>query len=219
VNDKEAQENPPSKSGPPSDLESVPSSKKKRGEKKQELLANTLTKFAIKKKDLERSPQLTTILEQAEGGIPAVLQAMRFSNNPQVEKFLAVYDKSSITDKKVLPLEAFALKAGVDFVQLLGAAIFALQNTFANIVKVIAITNHPNLVRETIANALQPDGFRDRQLMHTALRFLPQAKGATNVFNISGGSHNQDAGPINPEDIQHEDIFPDLLETQKLLTE
>ena len=146
-----------------------------------------------------------------------MIAAMRFSDNPHIQEFLEVYDEWKQLHDYV-PLEAFALAADVDFSQLLGAAIFALQNQFANIVKVIAITSHPATVRARIKNALKPGGVKDRNALDTALRFLPQPKGTTTIIMPGGGTVVQDSG-MNPDDVDTQDLFPDLAQTQKMLTE
>lgn len=169
----------------------------------------------VKPEDLQRAPGLSDILSQAEGGIPAVIAAMRFSDDTEVQGFLEAYDKATNSDREIVPLEAFALAADVDPVQLLGAAILALQNQCANIVKVIAITSHPATMRARVQNALMPGGYRDRNALDTALRFLPQPKGATTIIMPGAGAVVQN---IEPGDVDTESLFPDLAETQKLLT-
>jgi hypothetical protein len=177
-----------------------------------------LQKLGIDETQIALAPQLTEILANAEGGIPAVMRAIRFSSHPEVEKFLDVWDQTTPMDREVVPLEAFALKADIDFVSFLGECIFALQNQFANIVKIIAVTSHPKVMQATIDNALKPRGYQDRKMIHQAMRFLPQNKGATNVFNFGPGGAAASGG-VNPEDVETEEVFPDLSETQKLLTE
>ena len=212
-------ERPPSENGRILDPGSKPSSRGKRPRALAPLDRETvLVKLGVDKDELAIAPPLTTILSQAEGGLPAVLAAIRFSHHPEIEKFLEVWNAATDEDRELAPLEAFALKAEVDFPSFLGECILELQNQFANIVKVIAITSHPKTMRARVKNALTPGGYRDRNAIDTALRFLPQAKGATTVFNFGPVSQPASVG-VHPDDVETNDLFPDLSTTQKLLTE
>src|SRR5215831_14263951 len=109
---------------------------------------------------------LTDILNKAEGGIPAVLQAMRFSTDPTIGEFLGKYDAAGVRDRRIVPFEAFAIQAGVDIRQLLGAIILALRDHSATEVKITALTSHAAVTKATVENALKPSGYRDRQMIH-----------------------------------------------------
>ena len=169
---------------------------------------------------------MTETLERAEGGIPAVIGALRFSGDVSVQAFLRVYDEATEPDRRILPLEAFAMLAEVDIPQLLGDAIFALQRQSANIVKIIAVTNHPRTMDARVKAALKPGGYRDRNAMDTALHFLPTPKGTTvliphlvNIDATTVDGSDPSLVKLNPEDVDTEDLFPNLEDTQKLLTE
>jgi hypothetical protein len=227
VKRKETPENSELKTGSVLDLENVPTSKKKppsKDERLQKTLRTVLAKLDIDPIALAQAPPLTVTLEQAEGGIPAVIAALRFSTDHNVQAFLKSYDECTAADRQILPLEAFALMAEVNIPQLLGAAIFALQNQFANIVKVIAVTNHPRVMRARIRQAVKPGGYRDRNAIDTGLRFLPVSKGATVLVPVPyvpgmGSPTQPELQDVNPEDVDTDDLFPDLAETQKMLTE
>lgn len=216
-------ENNEPKTGSVSDLANVPTPKKKpasKDERLQKTLRTVLAKFDIDPIALAQAPPLTSTLQQAEGGIPAVISALRFSSDMNVRQFLKAYDECTESDRRILPLEAFALLAEVDIPQLLGAAIFALQNQFANIVKIIAVTNHPRTVRARIKQALKPGGYRDRNALDTALRFLPVSKGSTvMVQQLGNAPMSVTTTEVDPEDVDTDDLFPNLADTQKMLTE
>jgi len=187
-------------------------------------LAIVLAKLDIDPAALAATPPLTETLERAEGGIPAVMAALRFSGDASVQAFLRAYDEASDADRKILPLEGFALLAQVDIPQLLGDAIFALQRQSANIVKIIAVSNHPRTMEARVKAALKPGGYKDRNAIDTALGFLPQPKGATTfigkLVNIDASTvDNTDPSlvKLNPDEIEPNDWFPNLEDTQKLL--
>lgn len=209
------------KNGRVSVLENVPSEKKKpktKAERDDDQLAITLAKLEIDAEALASAPGLTEILKDANGGIPSVIAAMRFSQDSGIREFLKTYDEASVSDRKLLPLEAFALLADVDIPQLLGQIIIALRNQSANIVKIIATTAHPSVTRASIKNAMKPGGYRDRNALHTAMRFLPVSKGATILIPQIGALPGGGAIELEPGEVDTNDLFPDLAETQKMLT-
>jgi hypothetical protein len=62
-------------------------------------------------------------------------------------------------------------------------------------------------------------GVQDRKMLHTALGFLPIPKGAEIHLNLPAGLPPEVAGErlIDPKDIDMNQMFPDLMETQKLM--
>ena len=201
-------------------MPSLPAKVKSKDDDRQLQIETTLVKMGIDRHDLSTIAPITEILKNADGGIPEVIRALRFSIEPFIEQFFDQYDGATEEDRALLPLEAFILKADIDEAQFIGEAILMLQNTSANIVKIIATTAHPRVMRARVENALKPGGYRDRNAIDTALRFLPQPKGAT-TFIFPPGTQPQ--GPassqsmVNPDDVDAEDLFPDLFRTQKLL--
>lgn len=180
----------------------------------------------VDRQALAQAPQFTKVLEVAKGGLPVVLEAMRLSTHPTICLFVEKYDSLSEHYRKILPWEAIAIMAGVDIPKLLGATILALREHGANMVKVIAITNHPDTVLARVRQAKKPSGVRDRNALDTALGFLPRPKN-TNII-IPPARHTPDPAdateiPVNseidPDDIDMDDLFPDLTETQKLLSD
>jgi len=174
-----------------------------------------LAKLGIKPSALQRAAPMTAILAQAEGGLPAILQAMRFASDvPIIARFLKAYDGATSMDRELLPLEAFALAAGIEIPALLGDILVALQRASANLVKVIALSAHPKLVRTRVAQALTPGGVADRNALDKALRFLPTPKGMTIV--MAPDTHAEASG-VAPDDVDTDLVFPDLKHTQRLL--
>lgn len=214
--------NPPSPTGPPSAGANRKSWTAKPAptptEKQETEYRLCLAKLGISPQTLSRAAPLTKILAEADGGIPAILETMRFAGDvPVIAKFLAVYDRSTAFDRDRLPLEAFALLGDIPIPELLGEILLALQRSSANLVKVIAFSNHPKTVQARVASALipGPDGRADRDALDKALRFLPQSKGMTIVLppELHPGQG------VSPDDVDTDQIFPDLKETQRLLSD
>jgi hypothetical protein len=182
-----------------------------------------LVKHEVDEDELRCAARLTPILEEAEGGIPAVVTAMRFSTDPSIVKFLREYDRASERDRAAIPFEVWAVKAKVDMNTLLGEIIFALRQHSVNAVKVLAITSHPDVIRARIKAAKTPRGYKDRDAIDTAMGFLPQPKGATFIGKYFAGGTPETPEPTpdtsHPEEPDVDELFPDLESTQMLLTD
>jgi hypothetical protein len=141
---------------------------------------------------LRSAPEITPLLKNAEGGLKAVLGAMRFaSDDPSIQSFLEKYDSTPSGDREKLSWEAIALAAGVDLRVFLGAAMLALQSHAVNTVKIIAMTSHPKITRARVKYGLLPSGEKDRTALDTAMGFLPSPKGPTFIGKAIFGSGNQ----------------------------
>ena len=144
-------------------------------------------------------------------------EELRFSQEPQVLAFLEKHDAIPDRDRRAVTWEAIALAAEVDPATLLGAAILAIQSHSANAVKIIALSNHPEMTRKRVEFGKLACGVRDRDALDTALGFLPQTKGSTFIINPGGGkpTKGDDDEPEGEDDIDH--LFPSLSETQEKL--
>jgi len=202
------------------DLANEPGWKKKdAAEERNEALKVALAMLQVNPRELERLPKFSEILaDKSLGGLDQVLAAMRLSMDPLILKFVERYDQLNKTHKKIVPWEAIALLANIDGRHLLGAVILALREHSANEVKVAALTAHAKVTQATVEAALQPDGYRDRQMLHTALGFLAPPKGQTINFNFTGAEEGPESNrEIAAEDIDMNELFPDLMTTQKKL--
>lgn len=188
-------------------------------EQRKAKLKTALIALDVDREALARAPQLSPVLAMAKGGLPEVLEAMRLSADPSIRAFIERYDALSEPHRRILPWEAVAILAGVDIPQLLGATILALREHGANIVKVIAITNHPDTVRARIKNAKLPGGVKDRNALDTALGFLPRPKNTNIIIPPArqASTIDPEGEAIDPDEVDTDDVFPDLGETQKML--
>jgi len=138
------------------------------------------------------------MFRNAEGGLKAVLGAMRFCPEDEtIAQFLKKYDSIPGGDREKLPWEAVAIKAKINIQQLAGAIMFAMQSASANIVRVLAWSAHPAVMRKTINYAKKPSGEKDRSMFHTGLGWLPSAKGPTFIGKqvaVFGGRESRETG-------------------------
>lgn len=197
-------------------LKKPPRDKKQKTDTDARRLAATLVKLGVDETELKRAPQITNILKEAHGGLKSVIAAMRFSRNGHIQAFLEEFDSGTDMDRRIVPWEAWAIVAKADIPQLLGAIVLALRDQSVNLVKILAISHHPAMVKARIKNAMKPGGVRDRNAIDTALRFLPAAKGPT-IIALPGGTVVTEIDDTGEVDADPDTLFPDLSETHKLI--
>jgi hypothetical protein len=166
------------------------------------------------------------MFKQAEGGLKAVLDAMRFAvDDETIVKFLKKYDSLPAFDRELLPWEAIAIKAKIDLQQLTGAIMFALQAASANTVRMLAWAAHPSVMQKTIEYAKMASGEKDRSMFLTGTGWLPSAKGPTFIGKqvaVFGGTKPNDTGettgaPVFDGDDDLDQLFPPSSEMQQKL--
>lgn len=186
---------------------------------------------------MRAAPEITPLLKNAQGGLKAVLGAMRFAaDDPSIQIFLEKYDSVPSGDREKLSWEAIALAAGLDLRVFLGAAMLAMQSHAVNMVKIIAMTNHAEITKKRVKYGLLPSGEKDRTALDTAMGFLPSPKGPTfigkAVYNGGGGgggntggapAHIDDDDPdegdtfVEAENVNLEKLFPSCNTMQQKL--
>ncbi|CAN5951042.1 unnamed protein product [Sphagnum jensenii] len=160
--------------------------------KPRDRASEALKRLGVDVLALRSAPEITPMLKNAEGGLKAVLGAMRFcADDPSIEAFLEKYDSVPAGDREKISWEAIALAAGLDLRVFLGAAMLALQSHAVNTVKIIAMTSHPKITRARVKYGLLPSGEKDRTALDTAMGFLPSPKGPTFIGKAIFGSGNQ----------------------------
>jgi|ERR1700687_4305631 len=138
------------KSGLNSDPESESLLKRLRSLPARPRRNEALKRLGITEKQLQSSPNITSILKETHGGIKLSIGALRFSQNEAVQLFLKKYDSISERDRKSIPLEAIAIKVGVDIRMLLGEIMIAVREHSVSRVKMIAIANHPEVIKSRV---------------------------------------------------------------------
>jgi|SRR5215475_2791939 len=179
-----------------------------------------LIALGVDRRKLESEPHLSEILgDRSLGGLPVILDAMRLSTDPVIARFIERYDQLNRHFKTLVPWEAVAQLAEVNVRELLGAIIVALRERSTIDVKIAALTSHGAVTQATVSAALLPDGYRDRLMIHQALGFLSPPKGQTINLNLPGPSTEQvnSNREVAAEDIDMNDLFPDLTTTQRLI--
>ncbi len=152
-----------------------------------------LRRLKVKSEQLETAPPITPLLKDAFGGLPTVMEAMRFASNDEViAAFLKKYDLIPLGDREVLPWEAICISAGVNLNHFAGSAMLATTTYCANKSKLIAITNHPEITKKRVEYGLLPSGEKDRNALDILVGAVQSPRGPTfigkAVFGAAGGS-------------------------------
>lgn len=179
--------------------------------------AVALRRLGVSEAQLLAAPDISSLLKKAKGGLKATLAAMRFSADDSVMAFLAAYDEVPERDRISVPWEAVALSVDVGLAALLGGAVLALQTHSANVVKIIAMSNHPSITSARVQFGQLPGGERDRTALDTGLGFLPTAKGNTFIFNRekADAKDEEDEEEGTGADLEH--LFPNVSKVQDRL--
>jgi hypothetical protein len=193
---------------------------------KQDRTKEALVRLGVKPEDLATCPQITPLLKHADGGLKAVLGAMRFAaDDPDIGPFLEKYDSIPAGDRERLPWEAVALSADINIKHLLGAIQLAAQAHSVNTVKLIAVTSHPKITKARVRFGQLPSGERNRTALDTAMGFLPTAKGPTFIgkavfgssSSVGNSSSDEDSGTPMGEDEIIDQLFPSVVGIQEKL--
>ena len=181
-------------------------------EKDLERTEHALFRFGVRKEELAKSAQITPILDSALGKWRKAIDLLRFSADENAKQFLEIYDQPPKVDRDRVPIEAICIKAEVNPAAILGATLMAARQVSAQESALIAITEHPQVVKDTITFAGLAGGSKDRKMIHQAVGFLPTSKGVSMNVNLSGGNPQfggAESGGDDDED-SFEQAFPSL---------
>lgn len=162
-----------------------------------------LKRLGLKPDCLAGVPIITHILKQSEGGLPEVIECLRGSSDEIAQKFIDKYDevaKSDLVNGRVR-VEHICVACDIDTADLLATATKAIftQKKVTSALKLASA--HPKLVDKSIQMGLQDKGVKDREMMHSAIGFLPQSSNNTNFFRKVVVNHLE-----NPERAQEVEI-------------
>lgn len=168
---------------------------------KQDRVKEALKRLGVKSEDVENAPEVTPLLKLADGGLKAVISAMRFgSQNETIRLFLDKYDSIPAGDRERLPWEAIILAAELEFDTFTGAAMFAIANFSSNKSKIIIASSHPRVTKARVKYALLPSGEKDRFAIDTMVGALPSPKGPTFIGKAIFGGTSQTANEKDDDD-------------------
>lgn len=182
---------------------------------------NDNRKAALKRLGIESPlpslPAVTSLLKEADQGLPQVLDALRSSQEEEAKLFLEKYDELSQHDRARLQWEEIAFAIGVDPFRLLEVAVSSLMRHCETLGNIIAATAHPRVVRKAVEVATHcSDAWRDRQNLLNARGFLPVQKSAV-IYNRVQVASLTSSNPENEEASELPEMEDDLRDIHGLL--
>ena len=166
-------------------------------------VARALHRYGINREALEACPEIAPIIRRTMGNQKKAMETLRFSEDPDCRKLLAVYYKLSDDDRTNLPLEIPCLAAKVSPAHILGQLVLSARDASRMESALILIGENPEILRASADfGKTLPSATRDREMLLKATGTLPSPKGMSiNVFagHESEGSEEEDES--RPEDV------------------
>jgi len=171
--------------------------------------AAALRRLGVEKSDLDRSPKITEMLKRACGSVEKAIEILRFSDDKSAAAVVEVWDDANQGDRKILPMEAFCLKADVPPPMIFGLVLISMKTLSAQESALTTMIEHPEVVRKTIAYAKDlPGATKDREMIHQAVGYLPTSKGISMAVNLMGTNAQLAEG--DDDDEAFAEAFPSL---------
>lgn len=185
-------------------------------------------RLGINEIDLLMAPDIDALINLIQGGVEFAVTSLRYAYDKDAAAFLEKWDNAKKWDKRMIPIQGWALAAGLDPVRFLGVIMMAVRDYSANRVKLLAMMAHPEIMQARIENAKTPDGVKDREAIDIMLGALPVNKGATFITNNFVGvkdlrtdqgqlPESTENNVIEAGEIDADDLFPSLNETQETI--
>src|SRR5215472_9876192 len=152
-----------------------------------------LRKLKVDLSSLDSLPQISHyVTRQLRLPREQVINLLRMSSEPEVLKWLSIYDSPAIPEdvRVELPYEVYCAASTTSPLRLLELLAAQIVRSGAQHSAIRAALRHPEVVDATIESALipGPDGRADRDTLHKAVGFLPQPKGAQMIFNLQANA-------------------------------
>lgn len=144
-------------------------------------------------------PQITPYITQTlKLQRDQVLQFLRMSEDPAVQRWLAIFDREDLLEsvRQIIPYECICAAAGVSpnkILETLGGMIIRSGSQEAALK---AARMLPEVVDATIGYAMTEGGIADRTNLFKATNFLPQPKGAQTTINVMANASAQAAAAV-----------------------
>lgn len=149
-------------------------------------LRKFLQEHEIERKEYDLCPKVESTAIEFLGTRQKFLETLKFSTDPEVRKFLEFFWQLKTSVQNWIPLEAIFLAAEVSPHLILGAAFTAAQDTIRLKSAFKTIMGHPEIVEKTINRAKTKEGYREKEMVHKAVGWLPSPKGSSINVNLFG---------------------------------
>lgn len=174
-------------------------------------------------------PIVTPMLEAADGGVAAVLEALRAHSDPDARQFIALYDSLSQKNRKLLTLEEIAYAAGIGSLRLAEVAVSAMILSGQAKAKLLIASSMHTVTRSIVKAATAEQPIFDREgevagytsgdtkameIFGRISGMVPTPKGANIIINNSPAPEKE-----SPETIEAEPVYLDSGERLRLIHE
>jgi hypothetical protein len=136
--------------------------------------AQARERLGITPEPMRGRAKIAPLLHSVEGSIPAVVEALRWSQEPEAVAFLAKYDAIPFADREYLSIDEICVAAGVEGTKLLSVAADSMMKTAVYVAQIHCAVSLPAVARAAIERALGPKGWRDRKLLLQKIGVVPQ---------------------------------------------
>lgn len=155
--------------------------------------AEALGRLEITQDQLDFAPKMDHLFE-AIGGREKAFEFLSFSEEGEVRTIFQLRARLTKSQKRDVPLEAYAIAAGMSPKRLFGFISQELMDQSMKMSAMIARLAHPELVQDSIKFASKPAGIKDREMIHKAVGFLPTPK---NHFTVVNGDQHVSRAQVN----------------------
>lgn len=150
---------------------------------KEEEISEALSELELTLEEIESVPRISHVLAKC-GGKHRWRELLEGSAEPEARELLRTIRQFSKLAWRVLPLEAFCIKAGISTKRAFGLIASEVVEQSRQEGLLVAASKHSDVVEATVASALRPDGESDRKLLLQHAEFLPMPK--NNVIFAKG---------------------------------
>lgn len=159
-----------------------------------------LWRYKISKKTWEASPEITPIIWRTMGNQLKAMEALRFSEDPEVKKLLTLYFDMTKDDQERLPLEIPCMAAKVSPQHILGQLILSARDLSRAESAMVAIVANPEILRSSAAfGTALPNNVKDREMMLKVTQTLQTPGGSSVNVNVFS-KPDDDLDDVDPED-------------------
>jgi hypothetical protein len=122
---------------------------------------------------VRKIPRISSLLEEVDGGMGRITEALRFSPEQDAMAFLRKYDSMSDVERERLSIKELCLAAGIAPQRFLNLALTSMIENSLLVTKLMVASNLVAVMQKTIDSALTDKGARDRKLFFECCGFLP----------------------------------------------
>jgi hypothetical protein len=168
--------------------------------------------------EVAEAPKIKHLIANITGGWPVALAALRASDCREARAFISKYDNLLLPSyvRRMLPIEAFALSAGVSPTRLWGVITDSIRVQEQQVGAIKAAQSHAEIVAVSTQVALSPEGVEDRMAHLKHMGFTPIPKGSTINLGVNVNASATSAADAKSASLPpSEDIIRRMVEARQ----